>query len=90
MPKKRKSEGRSKGQSGRTGNIQCAACGAMVPIDKAHKRVENTSPVKDPYLRKELEKQGAYIRNSKVTKYYCISCAIHRGYLKIRRKENRR
>ncbi|MGV9170420.1 MAG: 30S ribosomal protein S26e, partial [Promethearchaeia archaeon] len=37
MAKKRRSGGRSKNKSGRTGTVQCSKCGAVVPADKAKK-----------------------------------------------------
>ncbi|MEX0656800.1 MAG: 30S ribosomal protein S26e, partial [Nitrosopumilaceae archaeon] len=39
---------------------------------------------------KELRAQGAYIASPRVLKWYCISCAIHFGILKIRSEARRR
>jgi small subunit ribosomal protein S26e len=39
---------------------------------------------------KELRDQGARISRTKTTKYLCISCAVHRGVVNIRAKEDRR
>ncbi len=89
MPKKRSSGGRSKGGKGRSGTVQCSYCGAQVPRDKAKRTTKYTSLV-DSKILKELQDQGATINRTKTTKYLCISCAIHRGVVNIRAKEDRR
>jgi len=89
MPKKRSSGGRSKGGKGRSGTVQCSYCGAQVPRDKAKRTTKYTSLV-DSKILKELKDQGATINRTKTTKYLCISCAIHRGVVSIRAKEDRR
>ena len=89
MPKKRKSGGRSKGGQGRSGRVQCSYCGAQVPRDKAKKITRYTSLV-DRRLLKELRNQGAQIARYQTTKYLCISCAVHRGVVKVRRKVERK
>jgi small subunit ribosomal protein S26e len=89
MPKKRSSGGRSKGGKGRSGMVQCSYCGAQVPRDKAKRTTKYTSLVDSRDL-KDLRAQGANISRSKVTKYLCISCAVHRGVVNIRSKETRK
>ena len=89
MPKKRSSGGRSKGSKGRSGMVQCSYCGALVPRDKA-KRVTRWTSLVDSRLLKELQQQGASISRSRTTKYLCISCAVHRGVVKVRGKEERK
>ena len=89
MPKKRSSGGRSKGGKGRSGMVQCSYCGALVPRDKAKKITRWTSLV-DSRLLKELQQQGARISRERTTKYLCISCAVHRGVVKVRGKEERK
>ncbi|MCS7366217.1 MAG: 30S ribosomal protein S26e [archaeon GB-1867-035] len=89
MPKKRKSRGRSKGSKGKEDKVQCDSCGAWIPRSKAKKITRFLSPV-DPQLAKELEKKGAIIQRIPVTKYYCVSCAIFRGIVKIRSREERK
>ena len=89
MPYKRKSRGRSKGSKGVSGRVQCAMCGEMVPRDKAKKVTRLVSFV-DPQLARELRQKGTYIAAPLETKYYCISCAVHRGVVKVRAKEERR
>lgn len=84
MVKKRKSRGRhkGKGKKGRAGYVYCSNCGARIPRDKAIRRVMWISPV-DPQLSEELKKQGAIILKQPLTKYYCVSCAVHYGIVRI-------
>jgi len=89
LPKKRRSGGRSKGGRGRSDLVQCSGCGMMVPRDKA-KKVTVQVPLVDPVLARELKAKGAFIPSHKVTKYYCVSCAVHRGLVKVRAKEERK
>jgi small subunit ribosomal protein S26e len=89
MPKKRKSGGRSKGGQGRSGTVQCTLCGAQVPRDKA-KRVTRYKSLVDRRLMKELTEQGASVSRYKTTEYYCVSCAVHRGVVKVRGKDERK
>jgi len=88
MPYKRKSHGRSKGGKGSGGLVQCAGCGAMVPRDKAKKVTKRVSMV-DYALAKELRQKGTYIASATASKYYCVSCAVHRGVVKVRAKSER-
>ncbi len=88
MPFKRKSRGRSKGSKGSSGTIQCAGCGQIVPRDKAKRSTRRTSLV-DFQLAKELRQRGTYIASSFDTKYYCVSCAVHRGIVKVRAEKER-
>ena len=89
MPRKRKSRGRSKGGKGSGSRVQCDMCGAWVPRDKA-KRVTKFVSLVDSQLAKELQKKGAYIPRTLVTKTYCISCAIYNRVVKVRAAADRR
>ncbi|MEX0640350.1 MAG: 30S ribosomal protein S26e [Nitrosopumilaceae archaeon] len=89
MPLKRASRGRRKGGKGSSTRIQCTNCGATVPSDKA-KKVTSRLNLVEHTLAKELRAQGAYIASPRVLKWYCISCAIHFGILKIRSESKRR
>jgi small subunit ribosomal protein S26e len=89
MPKKRSSGGRSKGGKGRSGMTQCSFCGAQVPRDKA-KRVTKYTSLVDRRIFKELRDKGARIARVKKVQYLCISCAVHRGVVKVRSKVDRR
>ncbi len=89
MPVKRKSRGRSKGSKGKGSLVQCQGCGQQVPRDKA-KRVSRRVSLVDSLLYKELRQKGTYVASSTETKYYCVSCAVHRGVVKVRSKNERR
>ncbi|RLI08587.1 30S ribosomal protein S26e [Candidatus Bathyarchaeota archaeon] len=89
MPVKRKSRGRSKGSKGRTEYVQCSMCGRLVPADKA-KKVTRKRPLVDPSLARELSDKGAWVGYRVETRYYCISCAVYHGIVKIRSEEERK
>lgn len=89
MTKKRKSRGRSKGGKGSSDSIQCSNCGREVPRDKAKKMTSRVSLV-EPMLARELRAAGAYIAAPKTIRYYCVSCAVHYGLVKVRAKADRR
>lgn len=90
MGKKRKSRGRAKGDRGSSACVQCSACGRMVPRDKAKRVTSRHGLISDRTLVQELEKQGAIISGTVVDKYYCISCAVHRGICAPRERELRK
>ncbi|KPV62706.1 MAG: 30S ribosomal protein S26e [Candidatus Bathyarchaeota archaeon BA2] len=89
MPVKRKSRGRSKGSKGRGSLVQCSSCGELVPRDKAKKVSRRVSMV-DSALYRELRQKGTYVSSRTETRYYCVSCAVHRGVVKVRAKDERR
>jgi small subunit ribosomal protein S26e len=89
MPVKRKSRGRAKGSKGKGSLVQCCGCGQQVPRDKA-KRVSRRVSLVDSLLYKELRQKGTYVASRTETKYYCVSCAVHRGVVKVRSKNDRR
>lgn len=89
MAKKRKSGGRTKGKSGKSGTVQCSKCGRLVPADKAKRYTKRVSAV-DPQLARELRQQGSYIQTRKVTQIYCVSCAVHTKKVHIRQATDRR
>ena len=60
-----------------------------MPKDKVKKVTKFVSLVDGP-LAKELRTQGAFIARERVMKYYCVSCAVHRGVVKVRSKTLRR
>jgi small subunit ribosomal protein S26e len=88
MPQKRKSRGRAKGNKGRSDFIQCSSCGGRVPKDKA-KKVTTFASLVDSALFKELRNAGTYMPQHRIEKYYCVSCAVHRGVTKVRAKAER-
>jgi small subunit ribosomal protein S26e len=89
LGKKRKSGGRNKGGSGKSGAVQCTRCGRLVPADKAKKYTKSVSSV-EPQLARELRQQGSYIQTKRVTSYYCVSCAVHAGRVHIRQASERK
>jgi len=89
LPKKRKSRGRSKGGKGHSDSIHCTNCGAVVPRDKA-KKVTTRLTLVEPTLARELRQAGAYIAAPRTLKYYCVSCAVHYGLVKVRAKAERK
>ncbi|MDR0318593.1 MAG: 30S ribosomal protein S26e [Nitrososphaerota archaeon] len=88
MPVKRKSRGRTKGSKGSNNLVQCVNCGAMVLRDKAKRSTRRVSFV-EPQLAKELRQKGTFLASWVDTKYYCISCAVHRGIVKVRAESER-
>ncbi len=89
MPKKRRSRGRSKGGKGKGSLVQCSMCGELVPRDKAKKLTRRVTLV-DPTLARELRQKGTYLASRVETKYYCVSCAVHRGVVKVRARDERK
>ena len=81
--------GRAKGGSGHKGSVQCSRCGRLVPADKAKKYTKNTSAV-EYQIARELRQQGSYIPTRMVTQYYCVSCAVHSGKVRIRDDRQRK
>lgn len=41
-------------------------------------------------LARELRQKGTYISDARETSYFCVSCAVHRGVVKVRAQEERR
>ncbi len=89
MPQKRKSRGRSKGGKGLGTRVQCSQCGALVPRDKA-KRVTTYKSLVDSGIAKELQSQGAIFTRARASRWFCVSCSIHRGIRKVRSKASRK
>lgn len=46
--------------------------------------------ISDPVFAKELRKSGTYIPRNVTVKWYCISCAVHRGVVKVRSESERK
>ena len=86
---KRKSRGRSKGGKGRSGMVQCSVCGELVPRDKAKKSSRRVSLV-DSQLYKELRQKGTHVTSRVDTKFYCVSCAVHRHVVSVRSRNERK
>lgn len=69
--------------------MQCCQCGELVPRDKA-KKVSRRVTLIEPVLARELRQKGAYIPSRFDTRYYCVSCAVHRGIVKVRARDERK
>ncbi|MGC8556384.1 MAG: hypothetical protein ACP5NG_05225 [Conexivisphaera sp.] len=41
-------------------------------------------------MAKELRERGSYVPSTLMTKYYCISCAVHYGIVKVRPEDERK
>ena len=54
------------------------------------KKITGRITLVEPTLAKELKAQGAYIAPSTDVKFYCVSCAVHRGVVKVRSEVDRR
>lgn len=54
------------------------------------KKVTGRITLVEPTLAKELRAQGAYIAPVTDVKFYCVSCAVHRGIVKVRSEMERR
>lgn len=89
MGKKRKSGGRSKGKKGAQTKVQCSKCGRMVPRDKA-KVKSSFKNIVDPTIGKELRQAGTIVPRIPTRRYFCVSCAIHTGVVKIRSGDDRK
>ena len=60
---------------------------SQVPRDKAKRNTRRVSFV-EPQLAKELRQKGTFLASWVDTKYYCISCAVHRGIVNVGPKAN--
>ncbi len=89
MAKKRRNRGRKLSGAGHQKTVQCYQCNKVIPADKAVKVTRRYS-VLDSSLARELRKQGTFISTRKETKYYCVSCAVYLGIVKVRSREERK
>ncbi|MHA1339354.1 MAG: 30S ribosomal protein S26e [Promethearchaeota archaeon] len=87
MPKKRKNSGKNK--IGKDQFVQCEKCGRSVPKSKA-KRVTRRVRYAEAVIERELRKQGTIMPMTKVSKWLCVSCAIHSHTVKIRSEQDRK
>jgi len=87
MPKKRKNTGKNK--IGKSQFVQCDHCGKKVPRSKA-KRVTRRVHYAEASIEKDLRNQGTILPMTRVSKWLCISCAVHTHVVSIRPKEERK
>merc|ERR1711862_664860 len=93
MSKKRRNNGRSKKNKGRSKIIICMNCHRCFGKDKAIKRFQMRNIV-DGSSRKDIEDNSAYPKTDNKTTFhlpklyikqqYCVSCAIHARIVRVR------
>jgi small subunit ribosomal protein S26e len=79
--------------SGRKQTVNCHNCGRLVPRDKAIKRwmikqivdASSTKDVQEMSIYKDYELPKEYQKA-----FYCVSCAVHRRIVRVRRHDLRR
>jgi small subunit ribosomal protein S26e len=90
---KRRNAGRSKKNSGHKRTVNCLNCGRLVPRDKAIKRFmiknmvdpSSTTDVLAACIYRDVELPKNYQKT-----FYCVSCAVHRRVVRVRRWDLRR
>merc|ERR1711990_1180746 len=89
MPSKRRNNGRSKKNKGKSTIVRCSNCARCVPKDKAIKRFQMRNMV-DGSSRRDIKENYAYPEDTftlpkiYVKQYYCVSCAIHARIVRAR------
>ena len=93
MPTKRRNNGRSKKNRGRTRPTVCANCFRLTPKDKAIKKF-NVRDIIDASSKEDIQAVQTYsefiIPKVYYKSYYCVSCAIHARIVRVRSAENRK
>lgn len=94
MPKKRRNNGRSKNNRGKTSAISCSNCKRMCPKDKAIKKFTSKELI-EAASKEDIKMQSVYKDNfvfplfyNKI--YYCVSCAVHARIVRVRSAVDRR
>ena len=94
MPSKRRNNGRSKKNKGKSVMVRCVQSGRAVPKDKAISRFQMRNIV-DGSSRRDIKDNYAYdqkyfaLPKIYVKQYYSISCAIHSKVVRTRSSKGR-
>ncbi|ORD96125.1 RS26B [Hepatospora eriocheir] len=92
MPVKRANHGKNRNNRGNVSNVSCIKCGAQVPKDKAVSKSSNNAIIEFA-AHADLDAASIYQKTDVpvnfIMDYYCISCAVHTGIVKVRRNEVR-
>ena len=93
MPSKRRNNGRSKKNRGRTTPIVCSNCFRLTPKDKAIKKF-SVKDIIDASSKEDIQAVQTYsqfiIPKVYYKFYYCVSCALHSRIIRVRSAENRK
>ena len=93
MPKKRRNNGRSKNNRGKTRAVPCYNCIRFVPKDKAIKKF-TVKDLIEAASKEDLKSQSIYkdFEFPKVYNklYYCVSCAVHARIVRVRSTADKR
>ncbi len=95
MPTKRRNNGRSKNNKGKSIIVRCINCRRCVPKDKAIKRYQMRNMV-DGSSKADIRDSSAYpteqfyMPKIYVKLAYCVSCAIHAKVVRVRSAQFRK
>ena len=96
MPSKRRNNGRSKKNRGKTVPKHCHNCKRLVPKDKAIKKF-TVRDIIDASSKEDLRQASVYTDDKlfvlpklHMKLYYCVSCAIHSRIVRGRSRVDRR
>ena len=97
MPSKRRNNGRSKKNRGKTKPMRCHNCSRVVPKDKAIKKYTVRDLI-DASSKEDLRQASVYTKEGNIfvvpklhmKLYYCVSCAIHARIVRGRSRVDRR
>ena len=95
MPSKRRNNGRSKNNKGRSKIVRCSNCSRCVGKDKAIKRFQMRNMV-DGSSKRDIKENSAfpqdqfYMPKLYIKVQHCVSCAIHARIVRVRQDKKKR